>query len=199
MGVPAADTVTVVFAGLVQGVLEVKVSMTGPLSPTGSKVEPLTPGPLQLPLGNPGSCKVVRSRGGSVSQRLAGLRLGIAGVVILIVAFAGLVQGVLGVKVSTTAPFCPFGLKVVPLTPGPLQVPLGKPGSCKVVRSSGRSVAQRVAVPRMGVVGTLTVMVVLAGKAQEAAGVKVREILPVCPAGLNVAPLTPGPDQVPLG
>ena len=117
----------------------------------------------------------------------------------LTVALAGLVQGVLGVNVSTTAPLCPAGLNVAPLTPGPLQVPLGKPGSCKVVRSRGASVWHKVAVPRLGVVGTLTMMVVLAGSAQEAEGVKVSEIFPDCPAGLKVVPLTPGPDHTPPG
>ena len=198
-GVPATDTVTVVVAGLVQGAVGVKVNTTGPDCPAGLKVVPLTPGPDQLPAGNPGSCRVLRLSGASVSQRLAVPKLGVTGRSTVTVVVAGLVQGVLGVKVRVTLPDCPAGLKVVPLTPGPDQLPVGNPASCKVLRLRGASVWHRVAVPRLGVPGTSTVTVVVAGLLQGVLGVKVRVTLPDCPAGSNPLPMTPGPLQVPLG
>ena len=50
-----------------------------------------------------------------------------------------------------------------------------------------------------GVVAVFTVMLVLAGSTQVALEVKVRFTTPLCPAGLKFVPVTPGPDQVPVG
>ena len=186
-------------AGLLQGVLGVKVRVTLPDCPAGLKVEPLTPGPDQLPVGKAGSCKVLRLRGASVWHKVAVPRLGVPDTLTVTVVVAGLLQGVLGVKVRVIFPDCPAGLKVEPLTPGPDQLPVGKAGSCKVLRLRGASVWHKVAVPRLGVVGMLTVIVVVAGLTQLPVGVNVRVTLPDCPAGLKVEPLTPGPDQLPVG
>ena len=50
-----------------------------------------------------------------------------------------------------------------------------------------------------GGMAMLTVMVVVAGFTQACDEVNVTEMLPLRPVGLNVLPLTPVPDQVPVG
>ena len=125
LGTAAGVTSIVVLAGLVQGVLEVKTSVIGPPSPSGSKVLPNTPGPDQVPFGNPGSCRPVRLIGAWISQTLVVPSIGVCGTSTVTVVLFGSAQEAAGVKVSVTSPDSPSGLKVLPLTPGPLQIPPG--------------------------------------------------------------------------
>ena len=87
----------------------------------------------------------------------------------------------------------------LPATPGPLQAPPGKAGSCRLVRLKLVSLAQISAVPRVGAACGSTVRVVVPGWEQETEGSKVRVTVPVRPAGEKEAPDTPGPLHVPVG
>ena len=117
----------------------------------------------------------------------------------VIVVVAWFVQGSDGVNNRLTGPSRPAGSKVLPLTPGPAQVPFGKAGSCRLIRLKGPSVSQMLALPSTGVCGLFTVIVAVAALVQAVLGVNNRLTGPESPSGLKVFPLTPGPDQVPLG
>ena len=171
-----------------------------PFKPVGLKMLLLTPCPDQLPLKPP--CVVGRLMAGAVSQIEAGTPViaGVVGVETLMVVVAGLAHcPAFGVKVSAMFPLKPIGLKRLLLTPGPDQLPLNPP--CVVGRLMAGEFSQiEAGTPVIaGVVGVVTLMVVVAGLAHcPAFGVKVRVMFPLKPVGLKLLPATPWPDQLPL-
>lgn len=89
------------------------------------------------------------------------------------------------VKVRETLPLCPVGLNVLPATPGPDQLPVLKPGAVKVARFRAGELLHRLVVPSVGVWVVTTSTEVAVVLAQASSGLKIKEILPDKPAGLN--------------
>ena len=142
-----------------QGSLLVKAKFIWPLNPLGSKVSPLTPGPLHVPSGKAGSSSVPRSSGGSLLHSEAEPSTGVPAGLTVTTVLATSMQGSLLVKAKFIWPLSPLGSKVSPLTPGPLHVPSGKAGSSSVLRSSGGSLLHSEAEPSTGVPAGITVTV----------------------------------------
>ena len=103
----------------------VNESVTLPLRPAGLKLLLVTPSPDQLP--TMPLCTVGSAMGAAVWQMEAGTPEigGAVAVFTVMVVVAGATQAWLEVKVSGMLPLSPIGLKLVPFTPVPLQVPLG--------------------------------------------------------------------------
>lgn len=200
-GVTGTLTMMLVVAGLAhRPAFGVKVRVTLPLSPAGSKLLLETPFPDHVPA-TP-LCVVGKLMAASFWQMEAGtpVMLGVTAVFTVIVVVAGLAHWpAFGVKVRVTLPFCAVGLKLLPETPLPDQFPVKPP--CGVGRLMEDALSQMEAGTPViaGVTAVFTVMVVFAGSTQVALEVKVKLTTPLCPTGLKLEPVTPGPDQVPVG
>lgn len=125
-GVTARVTVMFVVAGLAHwpGV-GVNVNVTLPLWPVGLKLLPETPFPDQFPVIPPWF--VGKLREAAFSQMEAGTPVitGVTAMFTVMLVLAGSMQAAFEVKVKLTLPLCPAGLKFMPETPGPDQVPVG--------------------------------------------------------------------------
>lgn len=168
--------------------LGVKVRVTVPLCPLGSKVLPLTPSPLHVPI-TP-LCVVAKLMGVAMSQIGAkgfnGTVVGVFTVMSMVLSLAHCPAPTS--KVNVIIPLNPLGSKLLPPTTPllPVQVPVIL--LCVVLSVIGASEAQRVVgvTLSVGVVGAVTLIVVLlAAKHCPASGVNVSEIGPLNPEGLN--------------
>ena len=101
-------------------------------------------------------------------------------------------------RVSVTEPLCPAGLKFVPVTPTPDQLPVVKLGSCNPNKLYTPLSSHIASVPKLGLVAGVTVIVVVEGLEQFPVGVNVNVTGPLCPTGLKFVPVTPTPDQLPV-
>lgn len=208
MIVPASGLVTtltdVVFSRAHCPAAGVKVNITMPCKPAGNHKFPLTPVPLQLPA-TPlwvvfKVIAVVLSQtedGGGVLTET-----GTALVTFMLAVFGSAHCPAAGVNVSTTIPFKPVGLKVLPtVTPLPLQVPAMPLWVALSV--SGAAVLHTPArggllIDTGAALATFTV-VVLPSEHCPAAGVKASTTVPLKPAGVNrLPPETPLPLQMPV-
>ena len=97
------------------------------------------------------------------------------------VVVAGAVHAPDGVKVRAMGPLNPVGLNCPPETPCPDHSPGPPPAVKRVARFSGASLLHTVAVPRVGVAGAETVMVVVADAVHGLLGVNVRVLIPGSP------------------
>ena len=178
----------------------VKVSPLEPvLAVAGLNVLPDTPGPDQVPVMP--LWVVLRGTEASFAQNgPMGARAGVVApftVTIIVLALAHCPAVGVNVKVWLPAP-AEAGLKLLPATPGPDQVPfmplwVAFKGTAASVLQSGPTGFKAGVVAEFTVTGS-----VLARAHCPAAGVKVRVWLPApAVAGLKLLPDTPGPDQAP--
>ena len=151
---------------------------------------PVTPTPDQLPVVKLGSCKPNKLYTPLSSQIISVPKVGLVAGVTVIVVVEGLAQVPVGVKVKVTEPLCPTGLKFVPVTPTPDQLPVVKLGSCKASKLYIPLSSQIISVPKLGLVVGVTVIVVVDGLAQVPVGVKVKVTGPLCPAAVSYTHLT---------
>ena len=108
-----------------------------------------------------------------------------------IVVVAGLIHAAVGVKVKVTVAERFDGSKLLLVTPGPDQVPLGNKGSTSIFKFIGSADSQIWVVPNNGVCGVVISKVTTPLSKQELSGSKVILILPESPAGLKKLPTTP--------
>jgi hypothetical protein len=147
-------------------------------------------------------CEVGNGMDAAFSQMVAGIpvMVGVVTVltIMLVVAIAAHCPA-FGVNVSVILPLKPVGLKLLPATPVPDQLPVIP--LCVVGNDIGAEVSHKLAgIPEMaGATGVLTVIVVVFGLAHWGAfGVNVKIIFPLNPEGLKLFADTPVPDQLPL-
>ena len=97
------------------------------------------------------------------------------------VVVAGAVQAPVGVKVRAMGPLNPEGINCPPETPGPDHSPATTPAVKSVERFRGPPLLHTLAVPRVGVAGAETEMVVVADAVHGLLGVNVRVLTPPNP------------------
>lgn len=166
-GATGMVTVMLVMAGFAHWpAFGVNVSVMFPLNPVGLKLLTLTPEPDQFP--DTPLCVVGKFIAGADSQMEAGtpVIVGVVGKLTVILVVAGLAHWpTFGLKVKMTLPFKPEGLKLLLLTPEPVQAPITL--LCVVGKFiAGADSQMEAGTPAIvGVVGKLTMMLVVAGLA----------------------------------
>lgn len=136
------------------------VKVITPLCPAGLKLFPVTLVPLQVPLKPP--CVVPSDTAGSKEQTVgnAGILIVLAKVTFTVVVLDKRHCPGFGLNVSVIAPVKPLGLKVLPLTPVPLHVPVMPP--CVVLSVTGESIEHKLGMEvKVTAVGAFTVTVVV--------------------------------------